>query len=188
MGSQTLKISHLITPLATRRGRCTRGVLPRRQTKTVASPDRGAEPPRAMRPGGTQGETMRSTTSTASRASAAARLAEARYHAKYAPAKVVVVADYRIPEPSAEREEAPEDAPREALDVEPVPRHPRPSSSWRNISRCVVAVPRFPRSRSQSPPPTPRAGRRCCFFLTRLHASPPLSSRHRQGAHGARVG
>lgn len=124
-------------------------------------------------------------TSTASSASAAARLAEARYHAKYDPAKVVVVADYRIPEPSGEQE-APEEAPREALDVEPVPRHPRPSSSWRNISRYVGIVSRFPHPRPQPPPPTPRDRRRCCFFLTRRRASPP--SRRVQGAHAARGG
>ena len=115
---------------------------------------------------------MQSMTSTASSASAAARLAEARYHAKYDPAKVVVVADYRIPEPSGEQE-APEEAPREALDVEPVPRHPRPSSSWRNISRYVGIVSRFPHPRPQPPPPTPRDRRRCCFFLTRRVRPPP---------------
>ena len=124
-------------------------------------------------------------TSTASSASAAARLAEARYHAKYDPAKVVVVADYRIPEPSGEQE-APEEAPREALDVEPVPRHPRPSSSWRNISRYVGVVSRFPHPRPQPPPPTPRDRRRCCFFLTRRVRPPP--SRRVQGAHAARGG
>ena len=83
-----------LPPLATRRGSHERGPS-RRFTKTVASPGRGAEPPRAMHPVETQGETMQSMTSTASSASAAARLAEARYHAKYDPAKVVVVADYR---------------------------------------------------------------------------------------------
>jgi hypothetical protein len=72
--------------------------------------------------------------------SAAAKLAEARFHARYRPAGTVVVADYTV---ETDSDDLTTDAAVDSGRAIPAPatRHPRPSSSWRNVSGCASDAP-----------------------------------------------
>ena len=71
--------------------------------------------------------------------SAAAKLAEARFHARYRPAGTVVV-DYTV---ETDSDDLTTDAAVDSGRAIPAPatRHPRPSSSWRNVSGCASDAP-----------------------------------------------